>query len=243
MFIGNWGGYSNGRYPLDVMTELEGVYLHPEFARRVKWAFREIREDPDTYIIANEGYRDLAGQEYWLDYYGGDTSWAATPGYSNHGFGGLALDCDTNNLERRRAIFARVGIVQNIPKESWHFVPSGDVEPGLDIDALPAAEIIPPEPKDIEMIGYTSPVRLPIVVSESYVTAYDPNVFAVITQGMPVVALSWPNGQDWDTIVRETWARSEWLANRDADMSADEITRRAKVAADAMIAASTKTRQ
>ena len=85
---------------------------------------------PRPTITAPDGaYRDLAGQTYWKRYWTalGKPYNAATPGYSNHGWG-KAVDIFKVYLWPRdilRAVFAQYGFTFNVASEPWHCTHNG----------------------------------------------------------------------------------------------------------------------
>lgn len=93
MAAAGWGGFQNGQIPLSAMrvTE-EGQYLHPNAHRAWGDLVRACAADTRVWMSCNEGYRDLAKQQYYWDLYqSGQGNIAAPPGYSNHGRG-IAVD-------------------------------------------------------------------------------------------------------------------------------------------------------
>ena len=87
MTIGNWG-YDNGNIPTAAMTQSGGVYLKPSTAAQCD-AWLAAAAAQSVALAFNEGYRDLATQEYWRTVWTnkGLPNNAAVPGTSTHGYG------------------------------------------------------------------------------------------------------------------------------------------------------------
>jgi hypothetical protein len=120
-----WGGYRNGAIPTSAMVYVFDGWARPDFAIRLVQAVTEIWVTFGIRITFNELFRDIAGQIYWLDYWSGrgKPGNAATPGYSNHGWA-VAGDMNYHEWQPQYwdivAIFARYGIVFDVPGEDWH---------------------------------------------------------------------------------------------------------------------------
>ena len=86
---------------------------------------------------------------------------------------------------------------------------------------LETVAVEPPAPKDVDMYAMTHPERAGAIVTATHVSAYRADVFSVLSRGLPVVEMTWPGGGDYDTVVREVWARSTQLRLSQAQTSAE----------------------
>lgn len=134
MAIGNWG-YSNGNIPADVMASSGGVLLKPSTAAQCD-AWLAAAKVRGVALAFNEGYRDLATQEYWREWWTekGLPNNAAVPGTSTHGYGqAVDINRDAYNSDEYQAIIetgAQFGMILN-SNESWHFADAGQVTGGV----------------------------------------------------------------------------------------------------------------
>lgn len=95
-----WGGYLNGRIPTSALRQVAGVYLRPDAATAMTNLRAAYQAAMGSSLNITEGYRALGAAS---DPVGADTQWglwklylaggplAASPGFSNHGWG-LAVD-------------------------------------------------------------------------------------------------------------------------------------------------------
>lgn len=124
-------------------TDGSAVLLEPDMARRVAYVSRRMRESGAA-LALTEGYRPVGvqadqhvrvesqtstgGSNQWFQwgrYQRGETPSAAWPGTSRHG-SGLAIDWaspTTADINIRSRLMAEVGLVRNVPSESWHAEP------------------------------------------------------------------------------------------------------------------------
>lgn len=144
--------FGNGLAPRSALVLFEGVWVSPEMAVRLAYAFARIRERGAT-ISLTEGYRwkgvpsdraigrSGAGPELTSDgtsnqFYqkgredAGLTPSAATPGFSNHGDGN-SVDTNCSSLAIRDEEFAKVGLRRDIASETWHATVYKDPEVAL----------------------------------------------------------------------------------------------------------------
>jgi hypothetical protein len=150
--------FGNGLAPKSALVFVENMWLTPDMARRVIYAFARIRARGAT-IRGNQGYRwkGIAsdrrigalglGEELTSDGTGnqfyqkgredaGYTPSAATPGFSNHGDGN-SVDTDCSSLQIRDEEFAKVGLRRDIPSETWHATIFRD--PSVDLSGISVA--------------------------------------------------------------------------------------------------------
>jgi len=144
--LGQWGGYSNGQIPLAALSvvsypgvvpdkfpgSLPQVYLEPHSAGALLAMLQAYHAQSSDFLQVNEGYRTLAGQQYWWDYYNHNSSLASPPGTSNHGWG-QAFDFEPDSLNSTRlnwihANAAKYGYT-GISSENWHFNYTGSYIP------------------------------------------------------------------------------------------------------------------
>src|SRR6187431_1539949 len=95
MGAAGWGGYQNGQIPLSAMVRTEeGQYLQANAHAAWGNLARACAAATGVWLAINEGYRDLAKQQYyWNLYQSGQGNVAAVPGTSNHGRG-VAVDIE-----------------------------------------------------------------------------------------------------------------------------------------------------
>ena len=94
---GAWGGYQNGRIPLDQMQELtfnSNKYLRPDAAAALERLNAAYERHFGTDIGPVDAYRDMAAQQACYD---DKPGLCAKPGTSNHGWG-LAVDLDGGGI-------------------------------------------------------------------------------------------------------------------------------------------------
>lgn len=138
--------YPNGRAPSSALVEIYGCVASPDMARRVKYVKDEYDRTHGDNLSINEIYRTFDEQvrqkDRWTDL--GQPGNAATPGYSNHGAWDVgAVDWSSIDIDGRREIAARVGLIHNIPNESWHAAAVGPINvplpslAGLNITEIP----------------------------------------------------------------------------------------------------------
>jgi hypothetical protein len=144
--LGAWGGYSNGQIPLNALMvinypgcvpygfpgSLSAIYMEPRAGAAMVAMLTEYHNTFGGYVYVNEGYRTLAGQQYWWDYHHHDPAMAAPPGTSNHGWG-QAFDFDPDRLTSAQVNWAR-SVGGNfgytpIGSERWHFNYTGNYVP------------------------------------------------------------------------------------------------------------------
>jgi hypothetical protein len=135
-----WNGYLNGQVPIAAMTAvnypnntpfpypnaLEQIYMRPDAAiDLVNW-LKAYYSKFGTYLKLNEGYRTLAGQQYWADQAAAGGDEAAPVGRSNHGLG-QAIDFERSyipegsaKLQWVRDTATTYGFVR-YAGERWHF--------------------------------------------------------------------------------------------------------------------------
>ncbi|CAD6005247.1 protein of unknown function [Agreia sp. COWG] len=138
---GAWGGYTNGRIPLDALTVIEypGVNpvgrsmnpmrLEPGCAIAFMALLTRYREDTGSYLPVDEGYRDWDTQNY---YYENGIGGAGPPGNSNHGWG-KAVDFYQNRVTEGSNYYNWLAAnastfgftVLRTPPEAWHWNYSG----------------------------------------------------------------------------------------------------------------------
>lgn len=119
---------ANGKLDLKSLVLVDGwAYLIPNTAVAWNGACDEMVAlgYPRPAITAPDGaYRDLPGQRYWKKYWTdrGLPGNAATPGYSDHGWGTDADIFKVYLYPRAvlREVFARWGFTFNVPHELWH---------------------------------------------------------------------------------------------------------------------------
>ncbi len=144
--LGPWGGHSNGRIPLTALSRvdypgiqldvfpnsLSGLYLNPDAAVAMLAMLKEYNRQTGNYLHPNEGYRTYDGQVYWKNYWTaqGKPGNAATPGYSNHGWG-QAVDLNLSAEQSRwlGTYAARYGYTRS-SSESWHYDYTGGYSGG-----------------------------------------------------------------------------------------------------------------
>lgn len=137
---GPWGGYSNGQIPLSALStvnypgvvpygfpgSLSAVYLKPDAAAGLLAMLHAYHAAVGGYLGVNEGYRTLAGQQYWWDYYGHNPSMGAYPGTSNHGWGeAFDLESPTDAQVNWVVAYGSAYGFTPIHSEDWHFDYSG----------------------------------------------------------------------------------------------------------------------
>lgn len=145
---------SNGRLDRSTLTQVDG-WAYLANATAVAWVgfCNEIEAMgyPRPTITAPDGaYRDIQQQHYWKAYWTGrgKPGNAATPGWSNHGWGKCV---DIFNVYRypRHIIVpvaAKWGFTFNVPSELWHMQHNG-IMPA----ALPVTPIEEEEKEEDEM--------------------------------------------------------------------------------------------
>lgn len=123
------------------------VLLEPDTARRVRYVvahmqaaghellltegYRPVGQPADQYVTA-EARTSTGGSNQWFQwgrYQRGLTPSAAWPGTSRHG-SGVAIDWNaptTAGMRVRAEAMHMVGLVANVPSESWHAEPLGPV--------------------------------------------------------------------------------------------------------------------
>lgn len=132
-----WGGYKNGQIPAQPMQKVQGYYLRPDAAEAMRQAIAECAKAGIT-IRINESYRPLGipsdknvrnefqtstkcSNQYFQAGRAarGETPSAATPGFSNHGWG-TASDLEGGSTPAMRNILAKHGWKFDVSGESWH---------------------------------------------------------------------------------------------------------------------------
>lgn len=139
--MANVSDYPNGQAPRSALVLFEGVWVSPDMAARLGYAFPRIRARGAT-ISLTEGYRWLGAPSDRAigrrggrasetsdgtsnQFYqkgredGGFTPSAATPGGSNHGKGN-SVDTDCSSISIRDEEFEKVGLRRDIASETWH---------------------------------------------------------------------------------------------------------------------------
>lgn len=119
---------TNGRLELYTLTQVDGwAYLAPPTAASWNAACAEMVRIgyPRPAITAPDGaYRTFARQVYWKAYWTarGKPGNAATPGYSNHGWGTAVDIWNVTQFYRPDLlrVFASYGFTFNVPSELWH---------------------------------------------------------------------------------------------------------------------------
>lgn len=144
---------SNGNLPPSSLTKVDGwAYLSPPTA--AAWVGfcneMESRGYPRPTVTAPDGaYRTLAQQHYWKAYWTGrgKPGNAATPGWSNHGWG-TAIDIFNVYRYPRNVIVpvaAKYGFTFNVPSELWHIQHNGTWPAGGGTTPIEKEEDMTPE--------------------------------------------------------------------------------------------------
>lgn len=124
---------SNGKLDLRDLTKVDGwAYLSPPTAAAWVGFCNEMESlgYPRPTITAPDGaYRNIQQQHYWKAYWTGrgKPGNAATPGYSNHGWG-TAIDIFNVYRYPRNvlvSVAAKWGFTFNVPSELWHMQHNG----------------------------------------------------------------------------------------------------------------------
>lgn len=118
-------GFGNGTIPPEALTTLsvEGHSLYAPAGNAFEAMFAAATRDGVT-IGVTDSYRPLAVQERLATEKGlySDGGLAATPGYSNHGWGmSLDLDLDEQAQAWMRENGPDYGFVEDVPREPWHW--------------------------------------------------------------------------------------------------------------------------
>lgn len=93
---GPWGGFENGRIPLDELVNVpweRGMYLRADAMAALDELDDAFLADFGYHLPLNDAYRDFDSQVEAKERYGSN---AATPGTSNHGWG-MAIDIGTQS--------------------------------------------------------------------------------------------------------------------------------------------------
>lgn len=146
-----WGGYSNGQIPLSALdtviypgvvpyqysaAALPYVYLVSGCSQRLLQMLQKYHDTFGGYLRVAEGYRTLAGQQYWSDKGGGPV------GQSNHGWG-EAVDFDKGSLTSAQANWLAANgpdyFFFPLSGDYGHYNYSGPITPGGDMPTLISA--------------------------------------------------------------------------------------------------------
>lgn len=136
--MGAWGGYANGQIPSSAMKEVSpGKFMRPDAAdqfiaavadlaaRGIKFGAQETYRPlgvPSDQNVRNENQTSTGGFNQWFAWgvYKRGGSLAATPGYSNHGWG-LAADTTPGRENGTVAAVLRAhGFNYGVSSETWH---------------------------------------------------------------------------------------------------------------------------
>jgi len=129
--------YANGTAPRSELIRFEGMWVSPDLYRRLNYVFQYIRNRGGK-ISGTEGYRwkgvpndanirdasktsDGTSNQWYQKgrQRRGETPAAATPGYSQHGYGKSA-DTNTDSPKWRDEAMRHVGMERTVKSETWH---------------------------------------------------------------------------------------------------------------------------
>ena len=146
-----WGGYANGQIPLSALdvvsypgvipyqyssAALPYVYLVSGCSGRLLQMLQKYHDTVGGYLRVAEGYRTLAGQQYWADKGGGPV------GQSNHGWG-EAVDFDKGSLTSAQANWLAANgpdyFFFPLSGDYGHYNYNGPITPGGDMPTLISA--------------------------------------------------------------------------------------------------------
>jgi len=138
-----WGGYQNGQIPLSalVVVSYPGIvpfpypgslapqlYLAPGVDQKLLQLLQAYHSATGSYLRVSDGYRTLAGQNYWYS-----QGQQGPPGQSNHGWG-EAVDFDKGLLTPAQALWLtnNGGAYGFYPLENdyGHYNYTGNITPG-----------------------------------------------------------------------------------------------------------------
>jgi hypothetical protein len=135
--MGAWGGHKNGEIPYHDMVQVQGWYFKPDVATALNAAIAEAARHKITLTI-QEGYRPLGvpadanitnitktstkgpNQYYYYGRMKRGGPVAATPGFSNHGWGMAADTTPGRENGQLVAIMKTHGFRYDIASETWH---------------------------------------------------------------------------------------------------------------------------